>query len=85
MIEYCPEPKSALAIIPLGGKDEHWVYSFERNDWGKLEVDTAQGPVSFQKPYGQMVYVQKYGVFVNVPHFGTQLLRPDFTRVQWRN
>ena len=85
VIDYCPEQKAALAIIAVGGKDEHWVYSFEKNDWGKLEVAVEGGAVRFQKPYGQMVYVAKYGVFVNIPHSGTQLLRPDFSKVQWRD
>ncbi len=85
VIEYCPEQKAALAIIPIGGKDEHWVYSFKKNDWGKLAVEVEGGTIRFQKPYGQMVYVRTYGVFVNVPHSGTQLLRPDFTKVKWRD
>lgn len=85
VMEYCPEQKAALAIIPINGKDEHWVYSFEKNDWGQLEVKVEGGALRFQKPYGQMVYVQKYGVFVNVPHNGTQCLRPDFSQVKWRD
>ncbi|MEX0701517.1 MAG: hypothetical protein WD069_05415 [Planctomycetales bacterium] len=78
VVEYIPEQKAALASID--GK--FFVYSFEKNDWLPFEPKVEGGRVTVQKPYGQMVFVPKYGLFVNIPHSGTQLLRPDFARLK---
>ena len=81
-VEYAPTQKAVLAIVPVsvGGKtvDQQWIYSFEKSAWAMLPV---QPGVTFQHPYGQMVWVAKYGVFVNFCG-GTWVMRPDVSQVK---
>jgi len=77
-VEYCGSQKSMLAIIG----NRQWVYSFEKGDWAELELKSDGGRMDFQAPYGQMVWVDKYGVFVNFAG-STWVMRPDFSQVKW--
>jgi len=79
VVEYAESQKCALAVIG----NEQWVYSFEKGDWTQLPlVAEGGGKMGFQGPYGQMVWVAKYGVFVNLCG-STWVMRPDFSRVKW--
>ncbi|MDD4890598.1 MAG: hypothetical protein PHU85_11805, partial [Phycisphaerae bacterium] len=76
-VEYVESQKCAFAVIG----NQQWVYSFEKNDWAQMPLTVdAGGRMSFQSPYSQLVWVEKYGVFVNLSA-GTWLLRPDFARI----
>lgn len=79
VVEYCAPQKCALAIIG----NQQWVYSFEKGDWAELPLVSEPGRVSFQAPYGQMVWVEKYGVFVNFAG-RTWVMRPDFSKAPWQ-
>ena len=80
VVEYAQSQKCALAIV---GKDEQWVYSLERNDWAPLPLASeGDARMGFQGPYGQMVWVAKYGVFVNMVG-RTWVMRPDFSQIKW--
>jgi len=80
VVEYVPSQKCLLAIID----SQQWVYSFEKGDWAQLPLKSEGGMRGFTGPYGQMVWVEKYGVFVNVAPYGsTWLMRPDFSQVKW--
>ena len=80
MVEYVESQKCTLAFIGGG----QWVYSFDRNDWAELPVAVdGGGKMEVSGPYGQLVWVAKYGVFVNF--FGsTWVMRPDFSKVAWQ-
>jgi len=78
VVEYCEAQKCLLAV--LGG--EQWVYSFEKGDWAQMELKAEGGKMGFQGPYGQMVWVAKYGVFANFCG-NTWVMRPDFSQVKW--
>jgi hypothetical protein len=75
-VEYIDSQQCVLAII---GQGEQWVYSFEKNDWAPLPLRVEGGTMGFQTPYGQMVWVAKYRVLVNVCG-STWLMRPEFSR-----
>ncbi|MBM4038628.1 MAG: hypothetical protein FJ290_08950 [Planctomycetes bacterium] len=77
VLEYVPSQKCLLAIIA----NQQWVYSFGKGDWAELPVRTEGGSMGFQGPYGQMVWVEKYGVFVNTVG-RTWVMRPDFSQVK---
>jgi hypothetical protein len=78
-VEYCEAQKCLLAII----NNQQWVYSFDKGDWAELPMKTESGgKMGFQEPYGQMVWVAKYGVFVSFCG-DTRLMRPDFSQVKW--
>ncbi len=84
VVEYVQPAKCVLGIFRIDGKDEQWVYSLEKNAWAPLEIKTDTGKIVFQSPYGQMVWVQKFGVLMNYhPRSGTSLMRPDFAAIQW--
>ena len=57
-----------------------WVYSCERNAWAELPVK-GDRPY-FNGPYGQVDYVKRHGVLVNVPG-QTVVMRPDLSRIKW--
>jgi len=78
-VEYVEEQGCVLAIV---GEGEQWVYSVAKNDWAPLPLQSAEGKVGFARPYAQMVWVEKYGVMVNV-HGRTYVMRPDLSRVIW--
>ena len=83
VVEYIEGQNAVLAVIHCRGKGvEQWVYSLERNRWAPLPLK-AEGKrlPQFQRPYGQMLYVARYGVLVNLP--GTWLMRPDVKAAEW--
>ena len=45
-------------------------------------MKTEGGNMGFQAPYGQLVWVARYGVFVNFCG-NTWVMRPDFSQVMW--
>jgi len=74
---------AVLAVILTREKGaEQWVYSFRHNAWAPLPLK-AEGEAKprFQRPYGQVVSVARYGVVVNLP--GTWVMRPDVSTVRW--
>ncbi len=80
---YVPDQKGAWAWIAAGRDVEQWAYSFERNTWKKIEAPRVKGSVG-SGPYEQVVYSEKYGVFVWGGGRGpTGLLRPDFGKIDW--
>ncbi|MFO7900766.1 MAG: hypothetical protein R6V58_17115 [Planctomycetota bacterium] len=75
-------------VVYLDGHDaifatvhgKQWVYSFERNAWAPLPY---KGDKTYLAgPYGQLAYVKKYGVLVNVPG-NLAVMRPDLSEVKW--
>jgi len=85
VVEYAQHHKHALAaLVPANGKSfsaEFWAYSTEKNDWALLETKPG---IEVHAPYGQLVWVEKYGVFVNFDlHQNTWVMRPDFNHVKW--
>ena len=78
VVEYCEAQKCLFAMIG----NQQWVYSFEKGDWAELPLASEPGGVKFQSPYGQLVWVAKYGVFVNFAG-STWVMRPDFSQVKW--
>lgn len=79
--EYIDGQDAVLAVITnraKGKRAEHWVYSFKKNTWTPMTY--ANKPPGVSSPYGQLVYVAKYGVFVNLP--GVQVMRPDVDAVK---
>jgi hypothetical protein len=77
-VEYVENQKCVLAVI--GGRQ--WVYSFEKNDWAELPLTAEGGTMSVSGPFGQLVWVSRYGVFVNLSG-STWVMRPDFSKVKW--
>ena len=81
VVEHVAAQNCAMAVIG----DEQWVYSFERNDWAELPVAVdGGGKMAVTGPYGQMVWVEKHGVFVNFDRRATWVMRPDFGKVAWQ-
>lgn len=78
-VEYIESQKCVFAAI---GRDEQWVYSFERNTWAPLPLKAEGERFGFQNPYAQLVWVARHGVLVNFAG-ATSVLRPDFSQVQW--
>ncbi|MBM4041823.1 MAG: hypothetical protein FJ290_25275 [Planctomycetes bacterium] len=78
-VEYVESQKCVFAVI---GRNEQWVYSFERNDWAPLPLKAEGERFGFQTPYAQLVWVAHHGVLVNFAGT-TCLLRPDFSQVKW--
>jgi hypothetical protein len=80
-VEYVAEQKAVLAIV---GQGEPWVYSLERNTWAPLPLESDE-EIGFARPYGQMVYVARYGVMVNTGSAsrGVAVMRPDLRRLRW--
>lgn len=82
MLEYAQNHKCLMASID----NQVWIYSLEKGDWTQMPVKTAGGTMKFQGPYGQLVWVEKYGVFVNL--YGNDgvtawVMRPDFSQLKW--
>jgi hypothetical protein len=80
--EYINDQKAVLAVITKSAgkkRTEHWVYSFEKNTWAPMKYNG--GSVGVAGPYGQLAYVAKYGVFVNLP--AVQIMRPDVGGPEW--
>jgi len=78
--------KHALAALrPTNGRlfgVEFWACSAEKNDWALLE--TQNNGMEMNTPYGQMVWAEKYGVFVNYGMDSrTWVMRPDFSQAKW--
>jgi hypothetical protein len=82
-MEYLAGLDAVLAVI---GKqaDRQWVYSFERNTWRPLPIESDR-EIGFARPYAQTVYVAKYRVLVNLGSHskGTAIMRPDLKRIDW--
>ena len=57
-----------FAIIQPEGKtgkqQEQWIYHLDQKRWRPLSLKGVTP--QFQTPYGQMSYVPKYGVLINV-------------------
>lgn len=76
VVEYVAGQKCVLAVIG----NEQWVYSFETQDWAPLPLTVEGGAkMGVSGPFGQLVWVEKYGVFVNIFN-GTWVMRPDLSR-----
>ena len=75
-VEYVNGRNAAMMV----DNRRQWVYSFDRNAWTELPLKT-DSKLEFARPYAQMVYSAKYGVFVNIGHAGrgTAVMRPDFS------
>jgi hypothetical protein len=81
VVEYLQGHDALVAIVRLAERSyEQWVYSLQHNSWAELPLQ-GEKP-QFAGPYGQMAYVFKYGVLVNVPKT-TLLLRPDLRDMNW--
>lgn len=78
VVEYCEPQGCLLAVIG----DTQWLYSFKHGNWVELPLQAAEGQMRFQKPYGQMGWVEKYGVFVNFSG-ATWVMRPDLSQISW--
>jgi len=78
VVEHVEDQKCVLAVID----NQQWVYSFDKNDWAQLPLNADGGKMAVQGPYGQLVWVAKYGVFVNFTG-GTWVMRPDFSQVKF--
>lgn len=76
------------AVWAAIGRDQQWVYSFRRNTWAPLplQTDPPRARMQFDPVYTQVVYVAKYGVLVSVGSAsrGTTVMRPDVRAVTWR-
>jgi hypothetical protein len=74
-VVYLPDQNAVLGILADGTQ---WAYSFEANTWTPLPLDSDE-PMGFAQPYAQTVYVEKYGVLVNLGHAsqGVAVMRPD--------
>jgi hypothetical protein len=68
-------------------QNTQWVYSFEHNTWKPLPLDVDNKRMGFARPYGQMVYSVKYGVFVNMGKAsrGVAVMRPDVSKIGWKD
>ena len=66
-------------MCPIDRKAE-WVYSLKHNIWAPLPTGGAK--IRFTGPYGQVVYVARYGVLVQ-PRPPTAVMRPDVGAVRW--
>jgi hypothetical protein len=71
---YMEDKDAVFAGISKGG--EHWVYSFDKKDWARLQPKKG---ARFSRPYAQMGYFPTYGVLVHVggANKGTVVMRPD--------
>jgi hypothetical protein len=79
---YVSDQDCVLAIIDRGGRNfEQWVYSLRHNRWQQLPMQT-DSKMSFQAPYTQMDYVEKFGVLFNFDG-RTRLMRPAFDKLKW--
>lgn len=85
-VEYLEGQDAVIAVLRegWGGPWQQWVYSFKHNTWAPLPRD-SDSEIGFTSPYGQMVYVAKYGVLVNMGSAskGTAVMRPDVSQVKW--
>lgn len=87
-VEYVQGQNKAIAFIQAGSMTAQWVYSFEKNGWAELpyQGDDAKAGV-WHGAYGQAVWVEKYGVFVNIsnrdPGSRVTVMRPDLSQLKW--
>jgi hypothetical protein len=85
-VEYLEGQNAAIALIREGwsGAWQQWLYSFKHNTWAPLPLE-SDSEIGFAAPYGQMVYVAKYRILVNVGSAskGTAVMRPDLSAVKW--
>jgi hypothetical protein len=86
-----PPPARPLIVCCLDGQDAVWVclarqwgrersewfYSLKTGQWKQLEGDSP----SVAYPYGQVVYVRKFGVLVNAAQRPRMAMRPDVSEV----
>ena len=56
------------------------MYSFEKNNWTQLPMQSDCGKVGFAAPYAPVVCSAKYGVHVNLPR--PKPMRPGFSQVK---
>jgi hypothetical protein len=80
-IEYIDGQDAAFAVI---NRTEQWVYSFKRNTWAPLPLD-SDAKLGFAGPYTQLAYSARYGVLINTGHAsgGVAVMRPDFSQLKW--
>jgi hypothetical protein len=73
---------AVFALMKESGEDppKPWIFCLKRNAWALLPT-RSEDDVHFQRPYAQTVYSAKYGVLVNLP--GTEIMRPDVSKVDW--
>ena len=76
--EYVDGQGAVFAVID---RKTQWVYSFKHNTWAPLPL-TGDRPNFQAGPYGQVVYVAKYGVLVCVSG-RTAVMRPDVSKLNW--
>jgi hypothetical protein len=76
-VEYLDGQDAVYAVID---RKAEWVYSLKHNTWAPLPTGGAK--VRFTGPYGQVVYVARYGVLVQ-PRPPTAVMRPDVGAIAW--
>lgn len=79
---YLQGHEAVLAVIrnEQSKESEPWVYSLEHHNWAPLP--TAGEKIRYVGPYGQLVYVAKFGVVVSVRK-PNAVLRPDLRQIDW--
>jgi hypothetical protein len=74
-LEYIAGKKALFAVIQPEGKSnrqqEQWIYRLDENRWEQLPLKGVT-PV-LQTPYGQMAYVPRYSVLINVAKVTTAM------------
>jgi len=82
-----PPPARPLIVCYLDGQDAVWIclarqwgreraewfYSLKTGQWTRREGDAPAAAY----PYGQVVYVRRFGVLVNVAQRPPMVMRPD--------
>jgi len=70
------------AVFAAIGRDQQWVYSFQRNTWAPLPLQ-SDSKFGFDRVYTQLVYVAKYGILVSVgaASRGTAVMRPEVSTI----
>jgi hypothetical protein len=88
--EGTPPPARPLIVCCLDGQDAVWVclarqwgrersewfYSLDTGQWRQIKGTTPD--VAY--PYGQVVFVQKFGVLINVAQRPARVMRPDVNK-----
>lgn len=72
------------AVFAIINRKDQWVYSFEKNDWAQLPLE-SDAKIGFAGPYTQLVYSAKYGVLINTGNAsrGVAVMRPDVSKAKW--
>lgn len=72
------------AIFAVIGDGRTWAYSFARNTWAPVPLET-DSEMGFASSYAQVVYSARCGVLVNVgaQSRGTAVMRPDLGKIEW--